>query len=377
MLIIIIIISIILISFVSYYFFIKKVDCKVGEWSNWNECSKECDGGLQTRNRKVLIKPKNKGLECPILEEKKACNTNPCDVDCKVSDWTQWGDCSTACNGGIQKRFRKIEIPQKGKGKECPSDLEEKRECNTQLCHVQIFIDMMKRIFSTDIINRNDLFSNVEAIEIKICGFPGKLTTDISNNLKRIEKLYNYSLSNYNDTYSMLFDISLFMFYKMIYTRKINDGDIVYNTDTQIITTNPSSKFFIDMQTNYPEIGLQIEMDYRYFFDSLKKYFNIIRKDMKPISKEDACAFETGCVLDCNSDNVKEALINYITKPGVVYNVSLDRIIKVDKNDCDVTYSSQYYNFGLTTDRHKFTLQPDANCNYSKERIMIGPPIFE
>ena len=54
------------------------VDCQVGVWTQWSECSATCGNGIETRNRNVTTQTVNEGKECPHLNESRACNTNPC-----------------------------------------------------------------------------------------------------------------------------------------------------------------------------------------------------------------------------------------------------------------------------------------------------------
>ena len=45
----------------------------------------------------------------------------PCPVDCIMSDWSPWSDCSTSCETGTQMRYRHIkQIPSDG-GRLCPA----------------------------------------------------------------------------------------------------------------------------------------------------------------------------------------------------------------------------------------------------------------
>ena len=53
-------------------------DCIVGHWSGWTSCSKSCGGGQQIRRRKVTYPAKFGGSQCPVLENKRVCNMNPC-----------------------------------------------------------------------------------------------------------------------------------------------------------------------------------------------------------------------------------------------------------------------------------------------------------
>ena len=54
------------------------VDCKVGDWKPWGECSATCNGGTKTREREVVQEPENGGASCPALEETADCNTQGC-----------------------------------------------------------------------------------------------------------------------------------------------------------------------------------------------------------------------------------------------------------------------------------------------------------
>ena len=55
------------------------VDCKVGDWKPWDECSATCDNGTKTRSREVVQEPMNGGATCPSLEETETCNIGQCE----------------------------------------------------------------------------------------------------------------------------------------------------------------------------------------------------------------------------------------------------------------------------------------------------------
>ena len=54
------------------------VDCKVGDWKPWGDCSATCDGGTKMRAREVVEEPENGGASCPALKETMVCNTEGC-----------------------------------------------------------------------------------------------------------------------------------------------------------------------------------------------------------------------------------------------------------------------------------------------------------
>ncbi|KAK3612198.1 hypothetical protein CHS0354_016588 [Potamilus streckersoni] len=59
----------------------------------------------------------------------------PCPVDCVMSDWSPWSDCSTSCGTGAQIRYRHIkQIPSDG-GRPCPKlDDVGMKETQTRIC---------------------------------------------------------------------------------------------------------------------------------------------------------------------------------------------------------------------------------------------------
>jgi len=167
----------------------KKLDCEMGQWSKWTAspgggsfpskvatydqdgslvsvadsatgetCSKACKAGdspagLQTHTRS----PVNHGepgtpqckvadcaegwgvgaLKCAELaaEDEQECNTHQCPVNCVVSQWGDWTQCTASCGkSGRATRTRRVTEEPKFLGT-CPerdnNELQEVRECNT------------------------------------------------------------------------------------------------------------------------------------------------------------------------------------------------------------------------------------------------------
>jgi len=110
------------------------INCLMSRWSGFSKCTAECEGGLQSRTRNIMVKPKNGGEQCNTVEETRACNSMSCDRNCRLQRWTKWTPCSVACGGGFQERFRHVLIPTRGEGK-CPKDKSRYRYTKTQ-CNV-------------------------------------------------------------------------------------------------------------------------------------------------------------------------------------------------------------------------------------------------
>lgn len=109
------------------------VDCVVSAWAGWSQCTKECDGGVQTRSRVVEEQPENAGLVCDTLQDARPCNTDSCDRDCTFKAWSSWNPCSQECGSGIQYRTRAVDVPKLGSGT-CRKTHRKHQECNTQAC---------------------------------------------------------------------------------------------------------------------------------------------------------------------------------------------------------------------------------------------------
>jgi len=111
------------------------VDCQVSGWGSWGTCSQTCGGGSQDRSRSITTNDQHGGAACPSLSESQSCNTHACPIDCQVGDFEPWGTCSQTCGGGVQERSRSITTVDQHGGASCPS-LSESQSCNTHACPV-------------------------------------------------------------------------------------------------------------------------------------------------------------------------------------------------------------------------------------------------
>eukprot|EP00930_Biecheleria_cincta_P035557 TRINITY_DN24452_c0_g3_i1.p1 TRINITY_DN24452_c0_g3~~TRINITY_DN24452_c0_g3_i1.p1 ORF type:complete len:1286 (-),score=145.81 TRINITY_DN24452_c0_g3_i1:109-3966(-) len=122
------------------------VDCVLEDWTAWDTCDVSCGQGNTQRTRKVKTTPIYGGRDCDARLEKKSCNQGLCPVNCQLSDWTEWGACSHTCvsngtNGttGTAKRIRIVVQKNNGRGAEC-GNLEETTACNPQKCPIDCTI---------------------------------------------------------------------------------------------------------------------------------------------------------------------------------------------------------------------------------------------
>ncbi|CAD7968236.1 unnamed protein product [Amoebophrya sp. A25] len=92
------------------------VDCEVSDWSEWSECSAHCGPGVRHRIRHVLREAAAGGKQCPSTSDMENCVARSCNQDCVLSDWTSWDQCSQTCGTGLQLRRRDVVAVPEGAG---------------------------------------------------------------------------------------------------------------------------------------------------------------------------------------------------------------------------------------------------------------------
>eukprot|EP00929_Paragymnodinium_shiwhaense_P000590 TRINITY_DN100839_c0_g1_i1.p1 TRINITY_DN100839_c0_g1~~TRINITY_DN100839_c0_g1_i1.p1 ORF type:complete len:1646 (+),score=391.32 TRINITY_DN100839_c0_g1_i1:63-5000(+) len=115
-----------------------KLPCTFSDWSEWSDCTATCNGGQSLRTRRLMSEPRNGG-ECPdkSLQEVKSCSTATCDeeLDCELTGWGDWSECSATCGEGLTSRTRDVKKYSKDWGKGCNGALKEVASCEEKKCH--------------------------------------------------------------------------------------------------------------------------------------------------------------------------------------------------------------------------------------------------
>lgn len=112
------------------------VDCVLSQWTLWGSCDRPCGGGQMYRQRTVQTQSANGGVPCPSeLTQTDGCNTQTCvALDCMVGSWSAWSDCSSSCGSGSQKRSRDVVQLRSSDGVGCEEVLAEYQPCVINNC---------------------------------------------------------------------------------------------------------------------------------------------------------------------------------------------------------------------------------------------------
>lgn len=110
------------------------VHCTVNSWAAWGGCTTSCGTGERTRSRKIAIEPLHGGLPCPPLNSVEECSDGDCPVDCLMGEWSDWGDCSVTCGIGLMGRTRNVSVTPVAGGAACPLDIAETKSCSYGEC---------------------------------------------------------------------------------------------------------------------------------------------------------------------------------------------------------------------------------------------------
>mmetsp|Transcript_42088 Transcript_42088/g.130364 ORF Transcript_42088/g.130364 Transcript_42088/m.130364 type:complete len:408 (-) Transcript_42088:108-1331(-) len=112
-------------------------DCQFGDWGQWSECAEGDFTAQKVRSRRIALHPRHGGAECSgATNETLPCGKNPA-VDCALSEWAEWTECSASCGGGQQARSREVLQQPQGGGRGCNESLASTRGCHAGACAAQ------------------------------------------------------------------------------------------------------------------------------------------------------------------------------------------------------------------------------------------------
>ncbi|XP_016342390.1 spondin-1-like [Sinocyclocheilus anshuiensis] len=109
------------------------IPCLLSPWSDWSDCSVTCGKGTRTRQR-MLKSPVELGECNEELEQMEKCMLPECPMDCVMSEWSEWSECSKSCGKGHLIRTRMITLEPQFGGDPCP-ETTQRKTCKIKKCN--------------------------------------------------------------------------------------------------------------------------------------------------------------------------------------------------------------------------------------------------
>ncbi|KAK1794599.1 hypothetical protein P4O66_001319 [Electrophorus voltai] len=113
------------------------VDCVLSAWTAWSQCSVSCGLGSLFRQREILRDARAEGSCGGAQFDSRACFLQACPgkLDGQWSEWSEWSECDATCGGGLRRRSKSCSNPPpKNNGQVCKGMTMQTQSCNTQPC---------------------------------------------------------------------------------------------------------------------------------------------------------------------------------------------------------------------------------------------------
>ncbi|XP_052132160.1 spondin-1 [Frankliniella occidentalis] len=94
------------------------------------ECSTVCAGVREKLTRGEVLAPRSysPAPDPPVVRAESVALRGP-RVDCVVSEWSEWSECSASCGPGHRERTRRVQVEPIRGGRPCPPRLRQRRKC--------------------------------------------------------------------------------------------------------------------------------------------------------------------------------------------------------------------------------------------------------
>nr|XP_019933643.1 PREDICTED: complement component C6-like [Paralichthys olivaceus] len=105
--------------------------CDRYPWSSWSACSRTCNHGTQQRLRRFQFDDYYWKSSCRQLcdrDDRRACNEQACPINCLLTEFGPWSDCSPCARKQFRTRF--VQRPSQFGGSDCSVHLTEERPCH-------------------------------------------------------------------------------------------------------------------------------------------------------------------------------------------------------------------------------------------------------
>jgi hypothetical protein len=133
------------------------IDCKLSDWNAYGDCTQKSDGKYyKTRNKTIVVAPNNGGASCGITSEDLFCPP----VDCTLLWGNTWGPCTMDNNQSYSYKYATVTSPAQYGGT-CPSTVQR------SLCNLQLTVSNIQTDFNVwDICVQAHKWNTIDPINV-------------------------------------------------------------------------------------------------------------------------------------------------------------------------------------------------------------------